>query len=241
MSYSETGTGGALSQQSSFEFTPFTLTETEEVVGNHSAIYALVDSYRTNGWSGSVTPEGQSPKSRLVARRIIDDDTEASWSLDVQWSMVEPKESQKFWAYLDTLASDSARATALAAITAAVTEMATGVTTKYDALADSTQKSWALEIFAGRAIYEPSGVLRRSYTYAGNYSVATDWTDAGKVWSVSHFTGTDAPSAIIGTLPSGSQWLMTPAGIEKDSEGRITVSTHWVQGRYPTYAYTHKT
>lgn len=238
----EQGTGGAIGQASSFEFTPTTVSETEEVVGNHSDIYALVDSYRTNGWSGSVTPEGESPKSRLVARRVIDDDSLALWSLDVQWSAVEAKESDKFWDYLDGLADDAARAAALSAITAAVTELATGVTTKYTALANSTQKSWALEIFGGRAIYQPAAVLRRSYTYPPNTAYVNDWTDANKVFTKAQLDAlTDAPSAIIGTLPTGSYWLMTPAGIERDSDGRITINTHWIQGRYPSYAYTYKT
>lgn len=235
------GTSGAIQQTTSWSFSPSGETETVSYIGDHSTLWGMVGTYRAAGWNGNVTPVA-GPKSILTATRIAVASLTTTWELDVQWSTVEAEDSDKFWEYLDGLASDTLRAASIAQIKAAADEIRSeGTYTLFSALPNSTEKSWCLDISVGKGVYQPAAVLRRVNAYPRNTSYVNDWADAGKVWTKAQIDAlTSAPSAYVGTLPTGSKWLMTPAGASTDGEGKINFTTHWVMGRYPTHSYTAK-
>jgi hypothetical protein len=236
----EQGTSGAIEQAESYSFTPFEQTLTETWVGNHAAVQALVSTYQGLGYSGSVTPL-QGPKSSITASKIIAGSLETRWGLDTQFAIVDALDSRKFHIYLDGLPSDTARAASQARIQLAASQLAEGVTTEHDALASTDEKAWARDAGFNKGYPEVSAVLTRKNMYPVDTAYVTDWADIGKVWTTAQIDAlTSAPSAIVGTLPSGRVWLMTPGGIDDDSQGRYIVTTHWVYGRYPSHAFDYK-
>lgn len=236
----EQGTSGEIEQAESYSFTPFEQTLTETWIGNHADVAGLVTTYQGLGYSGQVSPYA-GPKSVITASKIIAGSLETRWGLDTQFAIEDAKDCLAFHQYLDGLASDALRAAAIANISVAAAAFIDGDSSLHDALADSTQKAWCRDFALNKGYPQVSAVLRRTNIYPIDTAYVADWTDVGKVWTTAQINAlTSAPSAIIGTLPSGRYWLMTPAGIDDDSAGRYIVNTHWIYGRWPSHSYTYK-
>ncbi len=236
----EQGTAGEIAQQVSYNFTPFEQVLTVSYVGNHADVEALVSTYQADGYSGTIQPYS-GPKSIITGSKLVTGSLETRWGLDTQFEIAEARDSNSFNLYLDGLASDTLRATAIADITAAAAAFADGNGALHDALADSTMKAYCRDFALSKGYPQVTAVLRRTNIYPVDTAFVADWTDVGKVWTTAQINAlTSAPSAIVGTLPSGRYWLMTPAGIEDDNSGRYIVNTHWIYGRWPSHSYTYK-
>lgn len=236
----EQGTAGEIAQQVSYNFTPFEQVLTVSYVGNHADVEALVSTYQADGYSGSIQPYA-GPKSIITGSKLVTGSLETRWGLDTQFAIEDAKDSLAFHQYLDGLASDTLRALAIADISAAAAAFIDGDPSLHDALSDSTQKAWCRDFALNKGYPQVSAVLRRTNIYPVDTSYVSDWTDVGKIWTTAQINAlTSAPSAIVGTLPSGRYWLMTPAGIDDDANGRYIVNTHWIYGRWPSHSYTYK-
>lgn len=245
---SEIGTTGVIWQSPSYVATPTGFETTIKAIGNQADCEALILSYQAAGWRCSVQPIEGSPKAVFTASigtldpNNPDSDLVTTWELDVQWSLVDLKSSKVWIDRLQALGYAEDAVAEFNAVMSAADEMKQSHTdTLYTALT-TDQKPWAIDFANEATQWEPAAVLRRINTYSALTTWVNDWTDAGKVWSSSQIASlASPPRAIIGTLPSGSYWLMTSAGMTYDANGKITVTTHWTMGTYPTHRYTYKT
>ncbi len=240
---SQQGTTGAIQQATSYSGDPRGVTTTVAFIGTHADAATSFNTYRASGWQVNLSPISGSPRSLMTATvRNEDDEVVSIWELDVQWTQVSAEECRKFYAYLGTLADDNARGAKLAAIFQAVDEIRNSHASTIFAALGSTDKLWALSFVRGDVVWEPSAVLRRVNQYPSFTTNTADWVDVDKVWTKAQIDDlTDAPAAIIGTLPTGSYWLKTSAGIAYAENGSFTVTTHWVYGNYPSHLYDYKT
>jgi hypothetical protein len=242
---SQQGTTGVIQQATSYSGDIRGVTTTVAFVGAHADAFTQFGTYRVNGWQTTLNPISGSPRSVMTATVRNESDTVITiWELDVQWSQVSAEECVKFYAYLATLADDAARGTKLALVFAAVDEIRNDhASTKFAALG-ATDKLWALSFVRGDVVWEPAAVLRRVNQYPSFTTKTADWVDVDKVWTVAQLTtGAGAhtpPSAIAGTLPAGSYWLKTSAGIAYAENGSFTVTTHWIKGNFPSHLYDYK-
>jgi hypothetical protein len=244
----EQGTSGVIWQNPSFTATATGFEKTIKAVGNQIDCEDLLISYQAAGWRCTVVPIEGTPKSVFTATigtldpASPDADIVTTWELDVQWSLVDLKSSRVWIEHLQTLGWYEDAATELNLVMASADEMKTSHTQVLFASLTSDQKSWSLDFANDATQWEPAAVLRRTNVYSALTTWANDWTDVNKVWTKDQLGSppTSVPTAIIGTLPTGSLWLMTSAGITYDSNGKITVVTHWTQGTYPSHRYTYK-
>ncbi len=240
---SQQGTTGVIQQATSYSGDPRGVTTTVSFIATHADALTQFNTYRGAGWQTTLNPISGSPRSVMTATVRNESDTVITiWELDVQWAQVGARDCRKFYAYLATLADDTARGAKVTAIYAAVKQMeADAATTLFDALS-STDKLWALSFIRDDVVWEPSAVLRRVNQYPSFTTQTADWVDVDKVWTKAQIDAlTSAPTAIVGTLPAGSYWLKTSAGMAYAENGSFTVTTHWVYGNYPSHLYDYKT
>lgn len=234
------GTSGLIQQPTAYTFTPAGgQIATYRYVGTQAEVEA---EYNTRVGDEEELQINTLPGGRAELVISVPTGVQESWEVDIQWTDRLPGQSNKFRAFFDALASDTARGEFIG-ITEAIRNtdetgtMPAGFTGK-----SSDYKAWVWDIIHDEPVQEPTAVLRRTITWpAGDSGTTVNWTDVNKVWTTAQITAlTDPPAAIIGTLPT-AYWLMLSDSAEYGADGRFTASTLWVSGIYPTHKYTYKT
>jgi|GEM_PF-4684616 len=223
--------------------------------GNHADCQALIDPLGQDGWDVTVTPIAGGPRSTITANIISciaaigstpgigsggnpEISIQVTWEVDNQFSYVDAADSTAFKRYLNNFTTGTAQIVVSLRIHEAAKEMATKFThVLYDGLPNATEKGFAYDIAAGASVLQNQPVLRRTAVYPRTSTTRyPDWDNAGYVFTTAQLDAyTDAPNAILGTLPADATWLMIPDTLVYESDGRVTISGHWLFGLYPVH------